>query len=48
MKKNLKDNYVAPEIFPVELVSESLICQSDISNLTGDREDYGTPEILIW
>lgn len=48
MKKNLKDNYVAPEIFPVELVSESLICQSDSSNLTGNRDDYGTPEILIW
>jgi hypothetical protein len=46
MKKNLKDNYVAPEIFPVELVPGSLVCAS--GGVSGDRVDYGDPEEKYW
>lgn len=45
----MKQDYVAPDTVSVKLVSENFICDStDISNLLGDRDDYGLPEIIVW
>ena len=48
MNTKLKENYIAPETVSVELVSESLICNSEITGIDSDRIDYGTPEELTW
>lgn len=45
----MKENYVAPETVSVELVSESFICNSDITAIDSERIDYGDPgDEIIW
>ena len=49
MNTKMKENYVAPETISVELVSESLICNSEITGIESDRIDYGDPgDEIIW
>ena len=49
MNTKMKENYVAPETVSVELVSESLICNSEITGIESDRIDYGDPgDEIIW
>ena len=48
MNTKTKENYVAPETVSVELVSESFICNSEITAIDSDRIDYGNPETLTW
>jgi len=48
MNTKMKENYVAPETVSVELVSESFLCNSEITAIDSDRIDYGTPEELTW
>ena len=48
MNSKMKENYVAPETVSVELVSESLICNSEITGIDSERIDYGNPENLTW
>lgn len=45
---NKKINYVAPETFSVRLISESFLCDSEITGIDSERIDYGDPEIFIW
>lgn len=48
MNIKMEENYVAPETVSVELVSESIICNSEITGIDSDRIDYGDPENLTW
>ncbi len=49
MNTKMKENYVVPETVSVELVSESLICNSEITGIDSDRIDYGDPgDEIIW
>lgn len=48
MNTKTKENYVAPETVSVELVSESFICNSEITGIDSERIDYGDPENLTW
>ena len=48
MNTKMKENYVAPETVSVELFSESLICNSEITGIDSERIDYGKPQDLTW
>lgn len=48
MNTKMKENYVAPETISIELVSESFICNSEITGIASDRIDYGDPQDLTW
>lgn len=48
MNTDLKENYVAPETFSVRLISESFLCNSEITGIDSNRIDYGNPEEIIW
>lgn len=48
MNSKMEENYVAPETVSVELVSESIICNSEITGIDSERIDYGNPENLTW
>lgn len=48
MNTKTKENYVAPETIPVELVSESFLCNSEITAIDSDRIDYGNPNEITW
>ena len=48
MNTKMKENYVAPETVSVELVSESFICDSEITGIVSDRIDYGDPNEITW
>jgi len=48
MNTKMEENYVAPETVSVELVSESIICNSEITGIDSKRLDYGDPESLTW
>lgn len=47
-KGKKKENYVTPETFSVRLISESFLCDSDITGIYSERIDYGLPEPLAW
>lgn len=44
----MKENYVTPETISIELVSESFICDSEITGIHSDRIDYGDPNEITW
>jgi hypothetical protein len=48
MKTKMKENYVVPQTEEMELISENLICDSQITGIDSDRIDYGNPENLTW
>ncbi len=48
MNTRMKENFVAPETISVELVSESFICDSEITGIDSERIDYGNPQDLTW
>ena len=49
MNTKMKENYFAPETVSLELVSESLICNSEITGIESERIDYGDPgNEIIW
>ena len=48
MNSKMEENYVAPETVSVELVSESIICNSEITGIESERIDYGNPQDLTW
>jgi len=48
MNTKKEENYVAPETVSVELVSESIICNSEITDIDSERLDYGDPKSLTW
>lgn len=43
-----KELYQTPVAQTVEVSAETLICQSDPANITGNRQDYGSPNPLEW
>jgi len=43
-----KELYQAPVAQTVEVSAETLICQSDPANVTGNRQDYDNPIPLEW
>ena len=48
MKTKMKENYVVPQTEEMELISENLICDSQITGIDSERIDYGNPENLTW
>lgn len=48
MKTKMKENYVVPQAEEMELISENLICDSQITGIDSERIDYGNPENLTW
>lgn len=49
MNTKMKENYVTPETISVKLVSESFICDSEITGIDSGRIDYGAPgDEIIW
>lgn len=49
MNTKMKEYYVTPETISVTLVSESLICNSEITGIESERIDYGAPgDEIIW
>ena len=48
MNTKMKENYVTPETISVKLVSESFLCNSEITGIESERIDYGDPENLTW
>lgn len=48
MKTQMKEYYVVPQMDAMELISESIICESGITGIDSDRIDYGDPQSLTW
>lgn len=48
MKTKMKKNYVVPQTEEMKLISENLICDSQITGIDSERIDYGNPENLTW
>ena len=38
----MKEDYIVPEILPVRIASEAIVCTSPLG-INGERTDYGAP-----
>ena len=43
----MKEVYLAPEVLPVILSSEAIICTSP-NDILAERQDYGDPIPFVW